>query len=135
MIAVLAIVAGISLPYAGNLVGGNRPEVAARDIATALRRTRNLAIAQNLDRALVVDVELKRLRVDGEAPRQLPAGLRYALLVAQIERLDSSTGGIRFHPDGSSTGGEISVGNGRTAFRVEVEWLTGRVVVVRADGA
>lgn len=64
----------------------------------------------------------------------MPQGLQYELHIAQIERLDESSGGIRFYPDGSSTGGEIGVGNGKTAFRVEVEWLTGRVLVVRVDG-
>jgi general secretion pathway protein H len=38
-------------------------------------------------------------------------------------------GAIRFYPDGSSTGGRITVTFGRTQYLVDVDWLTGRVSI------
>ena len=36
---------------------------------------------------------------------------------------------IRFFPDGSSTGGHISLIEGKTEYRVNVDWLTGRIAI------
>ena len=38
-------------------------------------------------------------------------------------------GAIRFYPDGSSTGGRITVSSGERKFLVDVDWLTGRVSI------
>jgi len=45
------------------------------------------------------------------------------------ESPNDDTGGIRFFPDGSSTGGRISVARGQRTLVVEVDWLLGRVSV------
>jgi len=43
--------------------------------------------------------------------------------------LNGREGDIRFNPDGSSTGGRISLADGRRRLGVGVDWLTGRVSV------
>jgi general secretion pathway protein H len=58
--------------------------------------------------------------------------LTLALLTVSGERRNAETGGIRFNPDGSSTGGRVSIGDGRRSIAVGVDWLTGRVSVADA---
>jgi general secretion pathway protein H len=41
----------------------------------------------------------------------------------------ANVGEIRFFPDGSSTGGEITLAGGNAHRYVQVDWLTGRVAV------
>jgi general secretion pathway protein H len=132
VMAIMAVVAGISLAVGGRSLGTDKPEVVAQDIAQHLRRARSRAIADNIDRALYLDVEAKQLRVDGDTPRPLPARLDLDLLTATSERQARNVGSIRFYPDGSSTGGEIAVADATQAFIVRVEWLTGDVEIVRA---
>jgi general secretion pathway protein H len=45
---------------------------------------------------------------------------------------NENEGGIRFDPDGSSTGGRIELGEGPRKIEIGVDWLTGRVSVVNA---
>ena len=42
-------------------------------------------------------------------------------------------GAIRFFPDGSSTGGRITLSTDRLAYLVDVDWLTGKIHLLEAD--
>jgi general secretion pathway protein H len=126
VLAILALVMVLIPPF---LAGGQaRAELAtsAREIASALRETRSLAIRQGRSEAFVVDGAAGAFRTAGGATeRRLPAGLRLSLLTLANKRLD--VGVIRFFGDGSSTGGSISILQGDRRSDVKVDWLTGRV--------
>jgi general secretion pathway protein H len=49
------------------------------------------------------------------------------LLTAQSELTEDGKGRIRFYPDGSSTGGRVTILRDTKEWRVEVAWLTGEV--------
>ena len=59
----------------------------------------------------------------------LPKDIELKLFTAQSEILSDTRGGIRFYPDGSSTGGRITVASGERKYLVDVDWLTGRVSI------
>jgi general secretion pathway protein H len=132
VLVLFSVIASASAPVIGRGFGGGRADVAARDVATALRRTRGHAMVANAERTLHVDVEGRTVRDDRSRSTALPANLRIDFLGARDEQISGTTGGIRFYPDGSSSGGEITIEDGRSQFHVQVEWLTGRVVVVEA---
>jgi general secretion pathway protein H len=60
--------------------------------------------------------------------RSLPRGITVALTVAAPE-VAGSRGGLRFYPDGQSSGGEIVLRLGSRSARVTVNWLTGEARV------
>jgi general secretion pathway protein H len=49
------------------------------------------------------------------------------------EQRSPSVAGIRFFPNGASTGGKVRLETGRQAYEVRINWLTGRIVVERAS--
>lgn len=109
--------------------GGAGLKVAARDVAAGLRRAQSRAILQNREVAFVLDVNAHQFRIDSEsAPHRLPE-VAIRLYTARSELVDAATGAIRFYPDGSSTGGEITLIEGERAHHVAVDWLTGRVSI------
>ena len=55
------------------------------------------------------------------------------LYTAQEELIDNATGNIRFFPDGSSTGGHITVSGPKLAYRINVDWLTGAIAIVEQE--
>ena len=75
------------------------------------------------------------MRGSSDIPRQiaLPESLALRLYSAQSELSSQTTGSIRFFPDGSSTGGAITVSGPKLAYRVNVDWLTGAVAIVEQD--
>ncbi|MGF1525321.1 MAG: GspH/FimT family pseudopilin [Candidatus Competibacterales bacterium] len=101
----------------------------ARQLAAGLRRARSQAVTQQRPVRLMVDLERRQFQLDAGRWIDLPAPgvATVALHTAQSEVLDDQRAGIRFFPDGSATGGHVVLDNGRLAYRVNVDWLTGRV--------
>jgi len=121
----LVLIAGYKAPWSRTL----GLEGTAAELASGLRLARSQAIADNRAVAFALDLSGHRYRVGGEAPRSLPAKLSIALLTVSGETRSASAGDIRFNPDGSSTGGRITLADGTRRVAVGVDWLTGRVTV------
>ena len=103
---------------------------AARMLASGLRQAQTTAIATRRDALLTLDMEAKEFVVPGVADaRRLPQSIDLKLYTAQSEVTSDKRGSIRFYPDGSSTGGRITVSAGERKFLVDVDWLTGRVSI------
>ena len=100
---------------------------AARRTAATLKLTRESAIRQGEDRALLVDLESHRLSLEGYRALRLPKRLSLELEAASREMVDEQRGMIRFFPDGSSTGGRILITYKGHGYQVGVTWLTGRI--------
>jgi general secretion pathway protein H len=101
---------------------------AAHEIATAMRLARARAVATNRSAAIVVDVANAAWRTAGPV-HALPRGTQVTLRTAGAEEITASEGAIRFYPDGSATGGGLTLARGDTRYEVEVDWLTGAVAV------
>ncbi|MGA8379997.1 MAG: GspH/FimT family pseudopilin [Stellaceae bacterium] len=101
----------------------------AAELASGLRLARSQAIADNRPVAFALDVAGHRYRIGVDPPRALPAKLAIALLTVDGEKSGATTADIRFNPDGSSTGGRITLADGSRRVAVGVDWLTGRVSV------
>jgi len=102
---------------------------AARAIAAGLRMTRLQAINAGRSAVFAVDVDNAVYQSSGAAREALPRGTRLALVTQRRETGGSALGDIRFFPDGSSTGGAVTVSRGSDQFEVLVNWLTGGVSV------
>ena len=64
---------------------------------------------------------------------ELPKDMDLRLTTAQQELVDENKGGIRFFPDGSSTGGNIAVVLGQREWKINVGWLTGEITLDRPE--
>ena len=67
------------------------------------------------------------------APLRIPDTVSVISQTSAAEQRAPSSAGIRFLPNGASTGGKVRLENGRQAYEVRVNWLTGRVVVERVS--
>ncbi|HSS29038.1 MAG TPA: GspH/FimT family pseudopilin [Usitatibacter sp.] len=105
-------------------------KAAARSIASGLRTAQTTAMATRHDALLTVDMQSKEYITTGEREaRKVPSNIDLKLLTAQTEVESDHRGSIRFYPDGSSTGGRITVSSGERQYLVDVDWLTGRVAI------
>jgi len=131
MVLVLAVVIYavlLAIPMRGTSVADLK--ASARVLASGLRQAQTMAMATRQDAVLMVDLDTREFLLPGETePRKLPDGIDLKLYTAQSEVTSDKRGGIRFYPDGSSTGGRITVASGERKFLVDVDWLTGRVSI------
>lgn len=127
---IIATVLAVAVPMLGPISPGTRLESDVRAFTAFLREARSDAIVGN--REVVVTLATNRgTYAVAEPPRQgrFASKVELAMTAAKVEQVDEATGGFRFFPDGSSTGGEVRIAAGPTHFVVKVEWLTGRIAV------
>jgi general secretion pathway protein H len=104
----------------------------SRDLAAGLRQARSEAVLLRRETTLNVDLEKRNFALSTHAKvHQLPEALELKLFTAQSEVVNEKQGAIRFFPDGSSTGGRITVASGERKYLVEVDWLTGKVSIAQ----
>ena len=105
---------------------------AAVRLADGLRVTREEALFQRQERVFTLDVEERAFAANWTAePVRLDPALSIELVTARSELVGGSRGGIRFFPDGSSTGGRIELKLLGDRAAINVQWSTGAVTVER----
>ena len=138
LIELLVVLAIMGLMLAAVLPGrfggeGLELRAAARAMADGLQRARSLAVVSGEETVFAVDVANRQFQGPGDArPAVLPPRVRLALRTVRGAVAGPDVGGIRFFPDGGSTGGGIVLGESGEdghQYRISVSWLTGRVEV------
>jgi len=130
---VVFTVMGLVLASVPMIVASARPgptaRVAAEELAAALRLTRGQAIGLYAPAVLLLDVERRAYRGADGREHALAEELDLNFVTARSELAGDTAGQIRFFPDGSATGGRITVTDGGRSYVVTVDWLTGAVDV------
>jgi general secretion pathway protein H len=130
VILLIALIAGaVAIPISQGLASA-RVNAASGELAAALRWTRAQAIVKGEEQALEVDTANGTYQAPGRPAGHLPQGMKLGLTSAREDNVNNHTGRIRFFPDGSSTGGRITLQRGQRQWHVNVSWLTGAVAVV-----
>jgi general secretion pathway protein H len=114
-------------------VGGSTAELkaGARQVAAGLRKARSQAIVSRSEATLTVNVESHSFVLSGDdKPRILPHQAEISVYTAQGEVLDANNAAIRFFPDGSSTGGRVTLAMGERKYLIDVDWLTGQTEIM-----
>ncbi|MFT5175105.1 MAG: general secretion pathway protein H [Gammaproteobacteria bacterium] len=135
VLAILAIAAALILPA---LVqpSGTQLRTTAGSFAAGLRRARNEAVNTHNEVRFMVDLDAKEFQFSTHARRRsVPAQIGLSVFTARSEVLDNRRAAIRFFPDGSSTGGRITLSAGERRYHVDVDWMTGQVRVRAASAS
>jgi general secretion pathway protein H len=132
-LVVLAIIGLLMVSIPGFLLRDNAVfdlDRSTQRMAESLRSARSAAIINNREQVLGIDAERRQfLEPEAKAPVQLPAGVDIGFVTARNEQLGRSTGQIRFFPDGSSTGGRITLAMENSRSVIDIDWLTGVISV------
>jgi general secretion pathway protein H len=104
----------------------------SREVATSLRHARAQAVMRQQPVVWKMDIKAKRFWIDGgdkDADRNLNQAMEAKINTSAAEVISADQGGIRFFPDGSSTGGSVDLTYKKQTYKVNVEWVTGRVSI------
>jgi len=134
---VVLVIAALALSLVGTSISrsisGAEMRSAARKVAASLRYTRTHAILTKSEQVFLVDTEKRTFQAGDRKVEELPEGMNVELNTARSELTSETAGGIRFYPDGGSTGGNVRLeANGRV-YQVNVTWLTGEASLERPD--
>jgi general secretion pathway protein H len=129
------VIAGVSMAiligFSGKGSSSADLKASARSIAAGLRIVQSTAMASRRDALLTLDLDTREFTFTGDTKtHRIPEGIEMNVFTAQSEVAGERKASIRFYPDGSSTGGRITVATAARKYMVDVEWLTGRVTVI-----
>lgn len=136
LIALVLLVAALALapPYFNKGLTTAKFKSSVRLVAAGLRSAQSQAIARNQEKLFILDVEKRQFSIGAESPpTKLPSSLTLTLKTAESEQISDSEGGIRFFPDGSSTGGAITVASDTASLSLAVDWITGKVDIHESE--
>ena len=125
VLAIIALLAGLSTQLVRPAAPRLRLEAAARGLCAALRATRARAISANEEATFVVDLARKSYSSPSVRETLLPAEMRVEVSVAQGLRNSDGNSGLKFYPSGGSSGGDITLEIGGNRATIEVNWLSG----------
>lgn len=127
-LVIAVLITAISATMYGRLSASAALKATSQDLLVSLRFARSAAIAEQKEVIFVIDINKRVYGIVGNRrQRLLDSSLNLQLFSARFFAGNKSISQIRFAPDGSSSGGEIKISNGKKTYRVVVEWLTGKV--------
>lgn len=130
VIVIIALAAAVAVP---NIGSGNQAASingAAREMASALRFARGHALTHQKETVLLLNLEENSYQLtDKKKIYKIAKDIAVTLDAAQSQVVDENQGGIRFFPDGSSTGGRITLELAENKRQLDVNWLTGQVEI------
>ena len=121
-----AMLAGV---VATSMSGGPVLRKTAHEVMSSLRHARAIAVMQQKPIVWKMDIETKKFWIDavGRKSKKMNKKIDAKIHTAESEVISQSVGGVRFFPDGSSTGGKVDLIYKKQKYVVNVEWISGRI--------
>ncbi|MDH4108013.1 MAG: prepilin-type N-terminal cleavage/methylation domain-containing protein [Gammaproteobacteria bacterium] len=141
-LTIAALLVVLARPMYTAAVPGARLRAEVHDLAISLRDARNRAVNGSRITSVRLDTEVPDFAVESDPATVFSSGttLRASQLAIAGERAqpadDERQFVVHFYPDGSSSGAAIELANRAGAYRIDVDWLNGRVTAgVAGDDA
>ncbi|MBJ6609590.1 MAG: GspH/FimT family pseudopilin [Candidatus Thiothrix moscowensis] len=104
----------------------------SREVAASLRHARAQAVMRQQPVLWKMNIADKRFWIEGgagDASRTFNSQVEGKINTSAAQVESAQQGGIQFYPDGSSTGGSVELTYNQQTYKVNVEWVTGRVSI------
>lgn len=133
-LAIAAVLLGVVPLAAHKAYESIEYRATVRELLTALRSARQHAAEQGRPVRFVLDLHKREFGEEGRVPDTFPARFDLRATLARSETQREGVGAIRFFPDGSSTGGSVTlVRPSGQGVRLRVDWLLGRITQEAPD--
>jgi general secretion pathway protein H len=134
VLAIIALLAGVLMPFIPRETSRSRLEAYALQAATLLKQDRNAAIRRNTSVATLVDAGARAIRSGvSTASLRIPDDVHFETVLPQTCQRQAALSTIRFFANGTSCGGTIALTRFDAGYEIRVNWLTGRIDIVSRD--
>lgn len=128
VIAISGLLIATVIPNFAPAISRAKLQSATRDIVSALRHCRGYAMVRGVDAVFELNTVQHKYKVPGKSKEFIISeDIDLGLFTTTSETIDESTGRIRFFPDGSATGGRVTLTGTNQINVIDVNWLTGEI--------
>jgi general secretion pathway protein H len=134
VLGILAAAVAVALPLVGSRRTGETMLIAtAQNLANTMRIARAAAIRDNVERTMTIDLARRSYWVDGvTGASTIASGIAVDMVTLRREQLSRQRGRLRFHVDGSATGGNVILQAAGRMVTVELDWASGHASIRRS---
>lgn len=133
VLVLAAMIMSVAAVSVGSSLLGAEIRNAHREVLGGLRLSRTQAIVTGEPAFFEVEVEERRWKAAGRDWRTLPGDMEIRLLTVASELTGNHGGRVRFFPDGSSSGGRVTLSRGDRQWCIGIAWLTGEIALEDCD--
>lgn len=103
-----------------------------RAVSAVMRLARGRAIAEQKETVVVFDLDKKSYQLVGESSsKKLDDDIDLTVFTSQTEvSAEGKKAGIRFYPDGGSSGGRVTLALNENYRAIDVVWMTGQMNIL-----
>jgi len=134
VMVIIALVMGLVATSLSSSISSAQARAATRKVVASLRYTRARAIIDKTEKVFLVNTAERSYEAPGRKLVTLPEGVDVTIVTARSELTSEDVAGIRFFPDGGSTGGYVELTVNEREYRINVAWLTGEARLERTEG-
>jgi len=134
VLVIIALIMGLFATSMSRSISAAEARAATRKMVTSLRYTRARAIIDKSEQVFRVDTDNRSYQAPGRPLITLPQGVDVTITTARSEITSEAVAGIRFFPDGGSTGGHIELTINGREYRINIAWLTGEASLQKQAG-
>ena len=118
----------IILPRFDQVLARQRLGATVRAIANGFQDARIRALTQQIQTEVIFDLPNQRIITPGRLRTiHLPPDIQISLTSAHTETGGPDIAGFRFYPDGSNTGGRVTLKGTQLTSSIDLDWLTGQI--------
>jgi general secretion pathway protein H len=130
VLAITSVIVALVAPRLTGTLDNLQLKRLSRDMAASLRTTRAQAISKGQEEIWLLDLEQHHYQYGKQNKTvSFSQDIDIKLTTASKEQWSRAIASIRFFPDGSATGGEIFLLQGKQNYSIQIDWLTGRVKI------
>ena len=130
VLVLAALVMGVVVPRFSSGTAAIQFRSATKEIASGLRYIRMQAVTNNQETEFIFNLDENYYQLSGrDKEYRIPEDIAVTIYTAASLDRNNQQGVIRFFPDGSSTGGRITLETENYKRLVDVNWLTGQVKI------
>lgn len=131
-LGLLALLTTVAVPMLTGRSGGAALTASAQAIADGLNRARGRALASNRPTTFEIDLAQRWFRGTEDArPGHIPTAFDVSVTTALSQTGPHERVRFRFFPDGTASGGRIVLTGATDRRELAIDWLTGRVQIIR----
>lgn len=141
LVELLVVLVILSIAMAGSVMfslqqsgKASLPRLSSQ-IASLIGSASTRSVLTQREVLVVVDPVAREISTLGEDLIRIPDRVSMEIITAKSEVLNAGEAGLRFFPEGGSTGGSIRLLDGDKAILINVDWLTSRVSIVEVRDA
>ena len=130
VLSIATLLLAVVPPRLANVINSSQLKSASRHLVAGLKTARSKAISTQMEVALAVNIKTGSFSLlEKNRQLNLPENTQITLNTAKSEQLSDTEAAFRFFSDGSSTGGRITLSHDPVETVIDINWLTGRVII------